>query len=428
MSTMSASMTDDGLEQVQTIQSRIEMGDTTVVPLLLSRIRRSRDKLLRRLLARSVSDLATREHLRAVAKMYLDKDYQLRLWALATIARVEDHRFYPLLVRGLVFDEDKRVRSASRRSLRRLAPSQIEALIASMKRSDKDWMQEAADAARTQLMDLSVSSMAAQTPSMDISIEALEKADLGPAGDYIPPEPSVGDPDLSEDEGDLSEGALRRAWVAEREEAKARMGIAEAIAKEGRGDDARTFTRQDCSSCGERIMVEAVLCRYCGTVFNQEDLDEVHALAKVRVVPLPIRSPSHRGSALVLDLALTVALLPIGGLGLAYLLLKDGLRSGQSMGKAAYAMKVVDAETGEPCTFVQSLQRNWVLLVPFFPMIEVVSLAATGTRFADQWAGTRVIFVDDPPATAVLAAAALAMISLLALSLVSVVAFNPRGI
>ena len=174
-------------------------------------------------------------------------------------------------------------------------------------------------------------------------------------------------------------------------------------------------------------MVEAILCRYCQEVFAREELDEVMELAKVKVVPLPIRSPSHRGSALVVDLAITAALLPVFGLGLVYLLFKDGIRGGRSLGKAMYRMRVVDMDTGEPCSLKQSLIRNWFLLVPFFPLIEVVLLAANGNRTGDQSARTRVVFTDDPPATAVLAAAVMMMVSLLALTVMFGVIYGPTG-
>jgi hypothetical protein len=68
-----------------------------------------------------------------------------------------------------------------------------------------------------------------------------------------------------------------------------------------------------------------------------------------------------------------------------------------------------------------SLVRNVWMLVPFLPMFEVVALSATGLRWGDRVAETRVIFDDDPPATAVLASATLFMLTLFSVAVVLVV-------
>lgn len=412
---------DEELAHAQEIQKRIEAGDASVLPLLLRRIKTSKDKVLRRLLARAASSIAQADQLRFMAKLYLDQDYQLRLWALAAITRLEDHRYYPLVVRAFVFDENHRVRSACRRALKRLSPDQRHRLLQQMSQTEKEWMREASKLAEGLLSDLDQDSIHAGSASMDLDLAALGSADLGPRGDY-PEEPSEDeepppDPDASQV---VDERYLDEEWRRQHEEKRRKMGIAEAIARDGQDGDQRTFTRRDCPECGERIMVEAVVCRYCNLVFDQEGLDEVLELAKVKVVPLPIRSPSHRGSALVADLIVAALLAPIGGIGVLYFLLKDGVREGQSLGKRLYNMKVVDVSDGSPCTPKQSLQRNLMLFVPFIPMLEVVLLAATGTRTGDAAAGTRVVFTDDPPASALLASSVLAMMALLALTLVVV--------
>jgi uncharacterized RDD family membrane protein YckC len=48
---------------------------------------------------------------------------------------------------------------------------------------------------------------------------------------------------------------------------------------------------------------------------------------------------------------------------LIYVLFADGLPGGQSFGKRINNTAVVDAETGEPCTFGQSFVRNAILTV-----------------------------------------------------------------
>ena len=129
----------------------------------------------------------------------------------------------------------------------------------------------------------------------------------------------------------------------------------------------------------------------------------------------------------VFQVIVGLACLPLGGLGLFYLLLKDSLGQGQSLGKRIYGLRVVDAESGEPCTHRQSLVRNLWLLIPFMPMVEVVRLAATGQRVGDDFGETRVIFDDDPPATALLASATLLLLSMGALILVSLMAASQGG-
>jgi uncharacterized RDD family membrane protein YckC len=49
--------------------------------------------------------------------------------------------------------------------------------------------------------------------------------------------------------------------------------------------------------------------------------------------------------------------------GLVYVLFADGLPGGQSLGKRINNTAVVDARTGEPCTFGQSFVRNAILTI-----------------------------------------------------------------
>jgi uncharacterized RDD family membrane protein YckC len=45
-------------------------------------------------------------------------------------------------------------------------------------------------------------------------------------------------------------------------------------------------------------------------------------------------------------------------LALLYILLSDGFENGQSYGKRALRISVIDASTGQPCSFGKSLLRN----------------------------------------------------------------------
>lgn len=75
--------------------------------------------------------------------------------------------------------------------------------------------------------------------------------------------------------------------------------------------------------------------------------------------------------AKVIDIFVVLLLIlpfyPLGVLmGLLYLALSDSLQYGQSVGKKTFGFKVVDLETGEPCSVRQSIVRNMPFLVPVF--------------------------------------------------------------
>lgn len=446
---------EETVEQVQELQARIEARDPTVVPVLVDRVKRTRDRLMARLLIRVASELALRKHLRQLSKLYHKKDSRVRLWVLAAIARLEDHEYFPLLLHGYFFDSSKRIRSACRRTLKRLSQDQLGRLIESMDGHPAPWMQEVATLARLQLLKGPMPEVPheAGTCTQELVIEALQGADLGPMEGQSfdgPEEPESsfdargsafpdGPPAFGEvlvvssafgPEDDLEESEIAEANPSlgvvgaipgpARDKPARPLGIVEAIAMQDKGDQDRTFSRKYCPHCHEKIMVVALLCRYCGRVFDPEGLEAVMEASRVQVIPLPVRSPSHRGSALVLDLVVSLLLLPVGGLGLVYLLGKDALPGGVSLGKRAYNLKVVHSQTGAPCTPRESLRRNLPLLVPLLPMIEVVLLSATGLRLGDRAAETRVVFRDDPPATALLASVSLTMLSVASLILVVV--------
>lgn len=87
---------------------------------------------------------------------------------------------------------------------------------------------------------------------------------------------------------------------------------------------------------------------------------------------------------------------------------KDGF-NGQSPGKMATGVQVVDAATQRPIGFGQSFKRNWPFLLGLIPFVGgLVSLIViiviiiqmnAGPRFGDSTAGTRVIwrkYADSP--------------------------------
>lgn len=115
-----------------------------------------------------------------------------------------------------------------------------------------------------------------------------------------------------------------------------------------------------------------------------------------------IASDGNRIIAYIIDAVITGALciVPLVGwiVGIAYYLTRDALPflDGQSVGKKAMKLRAV-TEDGQPLTnnWGPALIRNVVLLIPFFPLVElIVMLTNPGKRrLGDQWAKTKVIAV-----------------------------------
>ena len=107
-------------------------------------------------------------------------------------------------------------------------------------------------------------------------------------------------------------------------------------------------------------------------------------------------------------IALTIILPALGQriaslAGFAYLVTRDSLPflDGQSVGKKAMKLKVVTRDgTSLVGNWNAALIRNAVLLIPFFPLIELVVLITRedkpdrGFRLGDEWAKTRVISLE----------------------------------
>lgn len=73
-----------------------------------------------------------------------------------------------------------------------------------------------------------------------------------------------------------------------------------------------------------------------------------------------------------------------------YLLLCDGLPGGQSIGKKFTKSSVVHMETGQPCSYMQSVARNFCLLVLGF--VDCVFIVGKQRRrLGDFLARTRVV-------------------------------------
>ena len=93
-----------------------------------------------------------------------------------------------------------------------------------------------------------------------------------------------------------------------------------------------------------------------------------------------------------------VGWVPILGLlvVVAYLLMRDALPflDGQSIGKKLVGIRAVD-ENGAALTgnYGPSVIRNVVLIIPFFPLVELIVLLTNSEtrRLGDQWGKTRVV-------------------------------------
>lgn len=125
----------------------------------------------------------------------------------------------------------------------------------------------------------------------------------------------------------------------------------------------------------------------------------------------------RRAFAFIIDMAIMylVGLIPIIGaiIGFAYMLLKDGLLDGQSVGKKLLDLKVV-TDHGV-ATYRDSVRRNLIFAIPsLFMLIPFVGQLVTGIleviicvaemvkvlndpegkRYGDIWAGTKVMEVS----------------------------------
>jgi uncharacterized RDD family membrane protein YckC len=76
-----------------------------------------------------------------------------------------------------------------------------------------------------------------------------------------------------------------------------------------------------------------------------------------------------------------------------YLIFADGLHGGQSLAKQWLGMRVVDVQTGKPCSYRQSFIRN-ILLSILGPIDWIFIFGERHQRLGDMAAGTVVVVAD----------------------------------
>lgn len=105
---------------------------------------------------------------------------------------------------------------------------------------------------------------------------------------------------------------------------------------------------------------------------------------------------NQEGAAALCFVGILLILIP-----LAFQMLKDSFGRGQSPGKKALKLMVIDLETNMPCTRQKSFLRNIIMtligIVPMLGFIEPIMILVTsdGRRLGDRAANTMVIDKSD---------------------------------
>lgn len=89
-----------------------------------------------------------------------------------------------------------------------------------------------------------------------------------------------------------------------------------------------------------------------------------------------------------------IVMLAAAGWSFFYYFFADGFSGGQSYGKRALGMHVIDAKTGAPCSFGQSFLRN-LLLAILGPIDWIFIFGERHQRLGDMAAGT-VVITENP--------------------------------
>jgi uncharacterized RDD family membrane protein YckC len=127
---------------------------------------------------------------------------------------------------------------------------------------------------------------------------------------------------------------------------------------------------------------------------------------KAFVSPYPKADVRKRAASAVADgmLLLVFVLLAVTQnsilfifIGAVYLLLRDAVIPGQSVGKFLFGLRVINLGNGRPCGRIQSAQRNFILVVPGLNVVAIALEAVAvprdpqGQRLGDKLANTQVV-------------------------------------
>lgn len=126
------------------------------------------------------------------------------------------------------------------------------------------------------------------------------------------------------------------------------------------------------------------------------DTQSVNPTIYAQVGPSLLAGHSARLAATLIDTAIAIMLSVIPLLGVAYFLLRDALPfyNGQSIGKYAMNIRVVDETTQEPLkgNYKASILRNVPLIIPVFQLLDAfLVFSSNRKRLGDNWGNTVVI-------------------------------------
>lgn len=126
--------------------------------------------------------------------------------------------------------------------------------------------------------------------------------------------------------------------------------------------------------CGTVLDILGVFLCFCGVVFITTVIESLTNITFIKILAYPTEY-----------------------FILLYPLIADGLKEGQSYGKRIMKTSVVDATTGEPCTFWKSFIRNFFMVLGLFDLVFI--FGEKRQRLGDKAANTIVIKmrIDPPP-------------------------------
>ena len=131
------------------------------------------------------------------------------------------------------------------------------------------------------------------------------------------------------------------------------------------------------------------------------DVDSAPEVKSKQAWSMPQKVPNKRVCAFLVDMFSLVVIEAVLALilretfwilDIAYLLIRDALFEGSSIGKSLVGLRVLNA-AGKPCTLTQSILRNLIFLLPLTVVVEYIVMRSSyrERRLGDFVAKTRVI-------------------------------------